>query len=242
MERLQKLLAAAGVSSRRGAEALILAGRVAVNGEVVSLLGTRADPACDVVSLDGIPITRPQHRTLLLHKPAGYITTRDDPRSRDTVMALVPDIPGLHPVGRLDKDTTGLLLLTNDGGLTYALTHPKHHVDKTYRAWVDGVPDQVALEQLRTGVMVEDRLTAPALVRRVLTREGRTLLELTIHEGRKRQIRRMLLAVGVPVVSLSRIRLGPLELGELPEGQWRELNAEEVRALYVAAGVSPDCA
>lgn len=210
-----------------------------MNGEVITLLGTRADPAVDVVAVDGIPLTRPAHHTLLLHKPAGCITTRDDPRSRDTVMALVPDIAGLHPVGRLDKDTTGLLLLTNDGGLTYALTHPKHHVEKTYRAWVEGVPDHAVLEQLRTGIQLDDDLTAPAQVRRILTRADNTLLELVIHEGRKRQIRRMLLAVGFPVVSLSRVRLGPLELGELPEGKWRELSNEEILTLYPIAGVEP---
>ena len=183
-----------------------------------------------------MPVTKPAHRTLMLNKPAGYLTTRDDPRARDTVMMLVPEIPGLHPVGRLDKDTTGLLLLTNDGDLTYALTHPKHHVDKIYRAWVEGLPSRWALDALRAGVFIEDGMTAPAQARRVLTRGERTLVEITIHEGRKRQVRRMLHAVSVPVISLARTRVGPLELGDLPEGQWRELTATEIAALFAAAG------
>ncbi len=201
----------------------------------VTLLGTQVDPARDIVAVDGVPVRLPAHRTLMLNKPAGVITTRSDPHARDTVMALLPEIPGLHPIGRLDKETTGLLLLTNDGDLTYALTHPKHHVEKTYRAWVQGVPDTAALAQLRDGVLLEDGLTAPAHVKRILTREDRTLLEITIHEGRKRQVRRMLLVVGHPVISLARTRIGPLTLGDLPEGQWREVTADEVRTLYATA-------
>lgn len=211
---------------------------MAVNGEVVSLLGTRVDPARDVVTVDGVPITHPAKRTVMLHKPAGYLTTRQDPRARDTVMALVPDIPGLHPVGRLDKDTTGLLLLTNDGDLTYALTHPKHHVEKTYHAWVQGVPSQRALTQLRRGILLEDGLTAPAQVRLLRSEAGRSLLEIIIHEGRKRQVRRMCEAVGHPVVALSRQRIGPLRLGDLREGEWRDLTDEERDDLYAAAGVT----
>ncbi len=162
MERVQKLLAAAGVSSRRQAEKLIMAGRVTINGQVVTLLGTQVDPSRDVIAVDGTPVRLPAHQTLMLHKPAGVITTRSDPKARDTVMALLPEIPGLHPIGRLDKDTTGLLLLTNDGDLTYALTHPKHGVKKTYRAWVDGMPDYAVLKQLQTGVLLDDGMSAPA--------------------------------------------------------------------------------
>ena len=230
------MLAAAGVSSRRGAEELIKAGRVTVNGQVVSL-GATVDPARDVVCVDGRPVQLPTTRTLMLNKPAGIITSRKDPHATDTVMSLAPAIPGLHPVGRLDKNTTGLLLLTNDGDLTYALTHPRHLVDKTYRAWVRGIPSNDALHKLRQGIMLEDGLTAPAQVRRILTRADRTLVEVTIHEGRKRQARRMLEAVGTPVISLERIRLGPLTLGDLPEGHWRELSDDELRALYDAAGL-----
>ncbi|MHB0938331.1 MAG: pseudouridine synthase [Armatimonadota bacterium] len=236
MERVQKMLAAAGVSSRRGAEELIKAGRVTVNGEVVEL-GARVDPARDTVAVDGTPVHLPTHRTIMLHKPAGIVTSRKDPHATDTVMSLVPAIPGLHPVGRLDMNTTGLLLLTNDGELTFALTHPRHVVDKTYRAWVRGIPSNDALHKLREGITLEDGPTAPAQVRRILTRADRTLVEMTIHEGRKRQVRRMLEAVESPVISLARVRLGPLTLGDLPEGQWRDLNDEELDALYKAAGV-----
>jgi 23S rRNA pseudouridine2605 synthase len=236
MERLQKLLAAAGVSSRRGAEALIQAGRVSVNGEVVTLFGRQVDPEVDVVAVDGVPIVRPGGRTLLLHKPADCVTTRSDPHAHGTVMDLVPDIPGLHPVGRLDKDTTGLLLLTNDGDLTYVLTHPRHHVDKTYRAWVYGVPNEESLQRLRTGIELEDGMTSPAEAC-VLTRKGNTaLVQLVIHEGRKRQIRRMLIAIGHRVFGLARVRVGPLTLGDLPEGQWRDLTSEEIAELKAAAG------
>ncbi len=210
-----------------------------VNGVVVTQLGTRVDAERDVVAVDGVPLEQPRHRTLLLNKPADYITTRSDPHARDTVMALAPAIPGLHPVGRLDKDTTGLLLLTNDGELTYALTHPKHHVEKAYRAWVEGSLTEGTLVRLRQGVMLDDGPTAPAQVRRFAVREGRTQLELIIHEGRKRQVRRMLIAVGHPVISLTRVRVGPLTLGQLPEGRWRELTADEVQALFRAAGVTP---
>jgi 23S rRNA pseudouridine2605 synthase len=206
---------------------------------VVTALGARADRRTDVLAVDGVPIALPEEtRTILLHKPAGYLTTRMDPRARDTVMALVPDIPGLHPIGRLDKDTTGLLLLTNDGALTYALTHPKHHVRKTYRAWVQGIITPEAVARLREGVLLEDGMTAPADVSRLAVRGERSLVELTIHEGRKRQVRRMLEAVGMPVVSLKRISVGPLQLGDLPEGQWRELSQAETDALFRAAGVA----
>lgn len=208
-----------------------------INGQVVTLLGTQVDPARDVVAVDGKHVTLPSHHTLMLNKPADTITTRQDPHARDTVMTLIPDIPGLHPIGRLDKDTTGLLLLTNDGDLTYALTHPKHHVEKTYRAWVEGIPTLEALARLQKGVVLDDGPTAPAEVKRLLTRGERTLVEITIHEGRKRQVRRMLQVVGAPVITLARTRVGPLALGDLPEGQWRELTAKEVSALFKAAGV-----
>lgn len=211
-----------------------------MNGEIVTAMGVRVDPESDVVAVDGIPVSRPTSRTILLNKPAGYITTRSDPGARDTVMSLVPSIPGLHPIGRLDKNTTGLLLLTNDGALTYALTHPKHHVDKTYLAWVHGHPDAQALAHLRHGVMLEDGMTAPAAVRLVHTEPGRAKVEITIHEGRKRQVRRMLEAVGHAVLSLTRLRVGPLGLGDLPEGAWRNLTQEEIRQLKAATGLPRD--
>lgn len=189
--------------------------------------------------MDGVPVNQPAKRTILLHKPAGYITTRLDPHARDTVMSLVPPIPGLHPIGRLDKDTTGLLLLTNDGDLTYALTHPKHHVDKIYRAHVAGVPTAEELDRLRHGIMLEDGLTAPAQVRLVSRGADSAVVDLTIHEGRKRQVRRMLKAIGHPVTTLSRLRVGPISLGNLPQGVWRDLTPEELRLLYDATGVTP---
>jgi pseudouridine synthase len=236
MDRLQKFLAAAGVSSRRHAESLILSGRVTVNGEVVVRLGTRVDPLGDVVSVDGVSISLPTLCTIMLHKPAGYLTTVSDPFARDTVMSLVPQIDGLHPIGRLDKDTTGLLLFTNDGDLTFALTHPRHHVHKTYRAWVTGRPNEKHLAQLRNGVLLSDGVTAPAEAHIVAHESERTLVELIIHEGRKRQVRRMLQAIGHPVLSLIRLGVGPLLLGSLPESHWRQLSLEEIQALFIAAG------
>ena len=224
------------MSSRRGAEALIREGRVTVNGEVAAL-GVRVDPLRDAVAVDGRPVSLASTRVIMLHKPAGIVTTRKDPYARDTVMSLAPSVPGLHPVGRLDKNTTGLLLLTNDGDLTFALTHPRHLVRKTYRAWVRGVPSNEALGKLRAGMLLDDGPTAPALARRLRVLGGRTLVELTIHEGRKRQVRRMLEAVGATVISLARTRVGPLALGELPEGKWRDLREEERAALYAAAGL-----
>ena len=215
---------------------MILNGQVTVNGEVVTVLGTRVDPSHDVVAVDGRLLNRPEHRTLLLHKPPGFITTRSDTHARKTVMTLLPAIAGLHPVGRLDKDTTGLILLTNDGDLTFALTHPRHHVPKTYRARISGVPGPGALQRLRDGIQLDDGITAAADVR-LRERDGNScVIELTIYEGRNRQIRRMLTAIGHPVLALSRQRLGLLTLGDLPEGAWREVTPDEITALYAAAG------
>jgi len=210
---------------------------VTVNGEVISLLGTKVDPEQDVVTVDGKPIQMSTPRTLMLNKPAGYITTRSDPHARDTVMSLVPEIPGLHPIGRLDKDTTGLLLLTNDGTLTNALTHPRHRVNKTYHAWVQEIPTERAVRKLMTGVEIEGKKTAPAQVEVLRVDKHRTLLAITIHEGRKRQVRLMCAAVGHPVISLTRVSLGPLVLGHLKEGKWRDLSPAEVQSLFRAAGV-----
>ena len=215
---------------------MILAGRVTVNGALVTLLGTRVDAERDVVAVDGVPVTRPAKHTLMLNKPPGYLTTVSDPQARNTVMSLAPAIDGLHPIGRLDQETTGLLLLTNDGDLTFALTHPRHHVDKTYRAWVTGRPNEKHLAQLRRGIVLSDGLTAPAEVEIVARDAERTLVEVTIFEGRKRQVRRMLQTIGHPVLSLTRLSIGPLTLGPLPEAQWRELNEAEVQALYHASG------
>ncbi|MGH9121960.1 MAG: pseudouridine synthase, partial [Acidimicrobiales bacterium] len=225
--RLQKLLALAGLGSRRTAEELIAAGRVAVNGEV-AILGRRADPEHDRVTLDGVPLgVRPGLVYYLLNKPPGVVTTASDPEGRPTALEMVPAEPAVHPVGRLDMATEGLLLLTNDGELTFRLTHPRFGVEKEYLAMVTGVPRPLALRRLREGVELEDGITAPARVSQV--QPG--ALRITIHEGRNRQVRRMCEAVGHPVKQLVRTRIGPLTDRRLAPGEWRELTVAEVRAL-----------
>jgi len=241
-ERLARFLAHAGIASRRHAEDLIAAGRVKVNGEVVTAQGTRIDPERDVVLVDGTAVQATQaHVYILLHKPSGYVTTARDPEGRPTVLDLLP--PALralrvYPVGRLDRDTSGLLLLTNDGDFALRLSHPRYSLEKRYHAFLHECPTKDELEQLRNGVTFREDdgsffTTAPARVR-VLRREGRACwLELAIHEGRKRQIRRMLAAVGHSVSQLERVGIGPLILGDVPLGQWRYLTKDEVRALSV---------
>lgn len=201
-----------------------------MNG-VSAVLGTQANLDTDVIAVDGVRITRPTIRVLLLNKPCGYVTTRRDVHAPDTVMALVPEIPGLHPVGRLDKDSSGLLLLTNDGSLTYALTHPRHQVAKTYEVRVAGVPNILVLNILRKGVPLEDGMTAPAGVVLLDIQPTSALLRITLHEGRKRQIRRMCAILGHPVQTLQRVGIGSLTLDDLQEGCWRDLTAEEVCTL-----------
>ncbi len=195
------------------------------------------DPARDIVTVDGIAVQVSAARTLLLNKPKGYVTTRSDPQGRDTVMDLVPEIPGLHPIGRLDRDTTGLLLLTTNGALTNALTHPRHHVDKTYHALVQEIPAEGAMRQLMHGVVIEGKKTAPAKVEVLKFEKRRSLLAITIYEGRKRQVRLMCQAIGHPVISLTRVSVGPITIGHVKEGRWRELSPAEVKALFRAAGV-----
>jgi 23S rRNA pseudouridine2605 synthase len=244
-ERLQKILSAAGVASRRAAEALILQGRVSVNGEVVAALGTRADPAADDIRVDGRRLARPAHpRHLLLNKPPGYVTTRSDPQGRPTVLDLLPrDIGYLYPVGRLDYASAGLLLLTNDGDLAARLMHPSHEVERAYHATVAGAPDAGALARLRDGVALDGRRTAPAAVRVLATwaEHGRPLtrLELVLREGRNRQVRRMCEAVGHPVRALERVRIGPVHDARLARGAWRDLTSRELAALRRAAGAGP---
>jgi 23S rRNA pseudouridine2605 synthase len=234
-ERLQKVLARAGLGSRRVCEELIAAGRVTVNGEVARL-GRRVDPERDAVALDGVPVVvRDGLVYYLLNKPAGYVSTASDPEGRPTVVDLVPATPRVYPVGRLDYDTEGLLLLTNDGDLTQLLTHPSHGVVKTYLAEVEGEPSPGAIRRLREGVQLDDGPTAPARVTVVQRRRGSTAVELGIHEGRNRQVRRMCEAVGHPVRRLVRTRIGPLRDGSLKPGTWRALSASEVRTLYEAA-------
>lgn len=232
--RLQKFLARAGVASRRASEQLIVQGRVAVNGSVVTELGIKVNPDTDIVTVDGDTVTLSEDQcVLMLHKPAGYLTAMKEDRGRRCVAQLVPtqQYPGLFPVGRLDFDTTGLLLFTTDGELGNALLHPSFHVDKEYHAWVEGHPNNSALLALRNGVKLQDGMTAPAQVSLVKQDANKTLLSITIHEGRKRQVKRMCAAVGHPVVTLHRSKFGPLELGNLPVGKYRILNPDEVQAL-----------
>lgn len=237
-ERLHKVLAGAGVASRRESERLIAAGRVCVDGRVVNEMGVKVDPERQAITVDGKPIQTDTKRVyVLLNKPKGFVTTRYDPHATRTVMDLLGDeVPGsVHPVGRLDKDTEGALLLTNDGAFTELLTHPRHAVPKLYQAHVTGIPDEKALERLRTGVRLEDGMTAPAKVRVIHAEGERAVLEITLHEGRKRQVRRMLEAVGHPVEHLRRLAVGPISIRKLPKGAWRYLSQKEVDQLRRAA-------
>ena len=226
-ERLQKILARAGVGSRRACEELIAAGRVRVNGEVATL-GGRADPDHDRVEVDDRPIgVRPGLVYYLLNKPAGVVTTASDPQGRPTVVELVPAEPRVFPVGRLDADTEGLLLLTNDGDLAQRLTHPSQGVEKEYLVQVEGRPSRGTVRSLREGIELDDGPTAAAKVAHVAD----DTLRITIHEGRNRQVRRMCEAVGHPVVRLVRTRIGSLSDRSIPPGEWRSLSPEEARAI-----------
>jgi 23S rRNA pseudouridine2605 synthase len=233
-ERLQKILAQAGLGSRRACEELIAAGRVRVNG-MVATLGAKADPEHDTIEVDGAVLGVRQGLVhYLLNKPAGVVTTASDTHGRPTVVELVPDEPRVYPVGRLDADTEGLLLLTNDGELAHRLTHPSFGVEKEYLAEVEGRPSRGALRRLREGVELEDGPTAPAKASLM----GEHTLRLTIHEGRNRQVRRMCAAVGHPVVRLVRVRIGPLADRRLAPGEWRELTQREVRQLERAVATT----
>jgi len=230
-ERLQKVLARIGIGSRRVCEDLIADGRVTVNGEVAEL-GRRVTAETDEVAVNGVIIgVRPGLVHLLLNKPTGVVTTADDPHGRPTVLQLVPEEPRVFPVGRLDMETEGLLLLTNDGDLAHRLTHPSFGVEKEYIAHVEGEPTRGELRMLREGVMLEDGITAPAKAALL----GPRILRLTIHEGRNRQIRRMCDAIEHPVIRLIRTRIGPLADRKLKPGQWRPLTGDELRSLERAA-------
>ena len=239
--RLQKILSRAGVASRRAAEAMIAAGRVSVNGTTIREMGTKADAASDDIRVDGRRIkTAEPLRYILLNKPAGYVTTRSDPQRRPTVIDLLRGVREyVYPAGRLDYDTEGLVLLTNDGDLAAMLTHPRHGVERTYEARVAGVPDADAIERLRKGIPLDGRRTRPAEV--TLLHRGRSdrdsLLVMTIREGRNRQVRRMCEAVGHPVKGLARTCMGPLRDKRLNRGRWRDLTLGEVRALKKAVGL-----
>jgi 23S rRNA pseudouridine2605 synthase len=242
-ERLQKILSTAGVASRRAAETLITQGRVTVNGTTILTLGTKADPAHDEIRVDGQRIhIATRRRYIVLHKPRGYMTTRNDPERRQTVFELLPEVREyIYPVGRLDYDSEGLLLLTNDGELAERLMHPRHEVEREYRVRVRGVPDDRAVERLRTGVVIEGQRTAPARVTLVDTglgaRGDQAVLSVVLHEGRTRQVRHMCEAVGHPVVRLRRVRIGPISDPDLRVGEHRDLTASEVVRLRRAAGL-----
>ena len=240
-ERLQKVLAHAGVASRRAAERLVEQGRVSVNGQVVQTLGVRVDAERDRLAVDGTLVTASPRSYLLLHKPVGYVSTARDERGRRTVLDLLPAHRRLYPVGRLDADSEGLLLLTDDGDLAQRLTHPRYGVPKEYRALVRGLPDGGALAWLRQGVALDEGTTAPARVSIVAREGGHTWLSIELRQGWKRQVRRMLAAVGHPVERLVRIRVGSLVLGMLPPGGWRPLTDEELARLRRETGLTgPD--
>ena len=233
MVRLQKFLAHCGVASRRGAETLIAQGRVSVNGTVITEMGVQIDEENDRIMVNGVPV-QPEKKMVyvLLNKPVGYVTTVSDDKGRNTVMDLVADIPvRIYPVGRLDYDTEGLLLMTNDGDLTYRITHPKNNVEKTYIAEVTGNISMNTLLQLRNGVYLDGVKTSPAKVEVIGATRFGTKLEITIHEGKNRQVRRMFEAVGCIVKKLKRTREAGLILGHVPLGHWRKLTEAEVNML-----------
>lgn len=237
-QRLQKVLAAQGVASRRKAEEMIRAGRVMVDGVVVRDLGTKVDPERQEIRVDGKPLVTQRRRVILLNKPVGYITTVQDEHGRKTVLDLVKVPERVVPVGRLDRDSAGLLLLTNDGDLLYRITHPRFELEKEYEVLVDGFPPPEVVELLRRGVPVEGR---PVMIRRleaIGTRQEGTVYRVVIHEGRNRIIRRVFECVGYPVLRLTRVRIGPLQLGDLVPGSWRDLTPSEIEALRRAVGLA----
>jgi len=231
--RLQKFIAECGIASRRSAEKIIESGRVYVNGEIVDYMGCVIDPDNDVVEIDGKVISQERKKYYIaLNKPKNYVTTVSDDLGRPTVMQLVSDIKArIYPVGRLDFDTTGLLIMTNDGDFANILTHPKHIVDKTYIARVDKPLDEEQLERLRRGIDLDGTLTAPAKAENIKRPQKGFEVKITIHEGKNRQVRRMLDAVGANVMSLKRISVGSLTLGNIPEGKWRKLSEAEINKL-----------
>jgi pseudouridine synthase len=233
LERLQKIISRAGIASRRAAENMILAGRVTVNGKKIMLLGAKADPEKDHIKVDGKLINTRQPKTyILLNKPKGYITSLRDTEGRPTVMDLLRRVrTKVYPVGRLDYDTEGLLLLTNDGDLANAIMHPKREISKTYHVKLKGILEDRDLHKLRKGIKIEGGITAPAEVKRLKRTNENSWIEMTIHEGRKRQIRRMLDRIGHPVLKLKRVRIGFLDLKGVEPGGYRYLSIEEISRL-----------
>ena len=236
-ERVQKLIAQAGIASRRKAEELIQQGRVTVNGRPIKL-GDSARPNKDVIAVDGQRIANSCGRIYLaLHKPRGFVTTMEDERGRKCVAQLVEDVPGrVYPVGRLDKDSEGLLIMTNDGDLANAVSHPKTHVAKTYRVTLRPGITEEQLIKLSTGIMLDGRMTAPAKARVLEQQPGRAVVEIVLYEGRNREIRRMCESMGLEVARLKRTAIGPVRLSMLPQGRHRELSREEIAGLLAESG------
>lgn len=232
--RLNKYLANLGICARRDVKQFIKSNAITINGEPANESGIRFNSDTDEVKINGKTIEKPKFVYYLLNKPKGVISTTSDEFGRKNVTALVPNVGKIYPVGRLDKDTTGLILLTNDGELTNLLTHPRYHVYKVYRLTIQGRVDNAQLRALRNGVLLEDGITAPAEV--TIVKEGtQSIMEMTIHEGRNRQIRRMCETVGVRLLELDRVRFGPIAKSKLPIGKYRELSHEELKSLRKAA-------
>lgn len=239
MERLQKVLAHAGVASRRKCESLIIEGRVTVDGNPVTELGVKVDPLKQVIAVDGKEVRAEKKVVLLLNKPTAYVSTVFDPEGRRTVMSLLPVFTErVYPVGRLDYDTSGLLLFTNDGALTERLLHPSRDIEKVYRVTVGGSVDRETRQRLAEGIELEDGMTAPAIVE--MMRQGEeSVVQISIHEGRNRQVRRMFETLDLPVRRLKRLAFGPLSLGHLKTGEWRLLEPAEWKELYRCVDLTP---
>ena len=236
--RLQKFLAESGVASRRKSEELIEQGKVKVNG-ITANIGDKINPKRDTVTVNGKKIVKQKtHTYIMLHEPRGFITTMSDEMDRKCVAQLIKDVHGrVYPVGRLDRDSEGMLLFTNDGEFANAMTHPTRHVPKTYRVTVRPSVSEEQITKLTTGIMIDDRMTSPCEVRIVTREEGRVVLEIILHEGRNRQIRKMCEEVGLEVARLKRTAIGSIKLGMLKQGDYRELTEDEVRKLMIAAGM-----
>ncbi|MBM9536829.1 pseudouridine synthase [Desulfobulbus alkaliphilus] len=232
-ERLQKILAKAGIASRRGSEQLIRAGRIRVNDAIVTEMGIKVDPGIDIVTFDGQCINIEEKQTVLVNKPPGYVTTLSDPQGRPVVADLVADIPlRLFPVGRLDLESEGALLMTNDGELADRILHPRYEVKKTYQAEVVGMPSKFQLKRLEQGISIDGVQTRPASIRVLQQGQNRTLIEVVIHEGKKRQVRKMFLAIGHRVLRLKRTAYGCLHLGTLSPGKYRRLSQADIKKIF----------